>query len=361
MLSFVNPNIILSALAVLPFFAFGSPTIPDLQARAVAAKSQLACDSKYEGYAFVYFSNRDENIYIAASNGNNALSFTELNNGKPILTSTKGDGGVRDPFVLRSKEGNKFYILATDLCIGCGTSWGDAQRFGSRHLEIWESEDLVTFSAQRHVEVSPDNFGNTWAPEAYYDDELKTYVVYWASGIYNNKENPNHDPIEYQRMVYATTDDFVTFSEPKVWQDDPPHGRIDSTVIKEDGVYYRFTKATVNDCADIVQESSASLTAELKDWKMIASCIGKKAGTKEVEGPSIFKTNCKDINGPRYILLADEFGGNGYVPLESNDLTSGQWTLRKDYKYPESPRHGTIIPLTSGELEGIQKAFKSTA
>ncbi|KAF5226985.1 hypothetical protein FAUST_12064 [Fusarium austroamericanum] len=361
MLTIFKPTIILSTLAALPILISGSPTIPGSQARAQSARSQIACDSNYEGYAFLYFSNRDENIYLAASNGNNALSFTELNNGKPILTSTMGDGGVRDPFILRSHQGDKFYILATDLCIGCGTSWGDSQRFGSRYLEICESNDLITFSPQRHVEVSPANFGNTWAPEAYYDKDLKTYVVYWASSIYDNASNPDHDPIEYQRMVYATTDDFVTFSEPQVWQDDPPHGRIDSTVIKEGGVYYRFTKATVNGCADIVQESDASLTAGLNDWHMIASCIGKNAGTQEVEGPSIFKTNCGDINGPRYILLADEFGGNGYVPLESTDLASGQWTLRTDYSYPVSPRHGTIVPLTLEELEGIQKAFSTTS
>ncbi|KAL4726673.1 hypothetical protein ACLX1H_005561 [Fusarium chlamydosporum] len=360
MLSSINSIIILSALTALPNLTSGSPT-PDPPALEQVARSQINCDSKYEGYAFLYFSNRDENIYMAASDGNNALSFTELNNGKPILTSTKGDGGVRDPFILRSHDGDKFYILATDLCIGCGTSWGDAQRFGSRYLEIWESKDLITFSAQRHVEVSPANYGNTWAPEAYYDEELKTYVVYWASGIYDNEANPNHDPIEYQRMVYATTDDFITFTEPKVWQDDPPNGRIDSTVIKEGDTYYRFTKATVNGCADIVQESSSSLSAGLTKWDFIASCIGKNAGTQEVEGPSIFKTNCQDINGPRYILLVDEFGGNGYVPLESTNLDDGKWTLSKGYNYPISPRHGTIIPLTLEELEGIQKAFPITA
>ncbi|KAF5686393.1 Arabinanase levansucrase invertase [Fusarium circinatum] len=359
MLSILNPTTLLSALAALPMLTSASPT-GTIPAGPQFAKREISCNSNYEGYAFFYFSNRDENIYLAASNGNDALSFTELNNGKPILTSTKGDGGVRDPFILRSHEGDKFYILATDLCIGCGTSWGDAQRFGSRYLEIWESKDLINWSAQHHVEVSPDNYGNTWAPEAYYDDDLKTYVVYWASGIYDNEANPNHDPIEYQRMVYATTDDFITFSEPKIWQDEPPNGRIDSTVIKADGVYYRFTKATINGCADIVEESSTSLTAGLEDWHQIASCIGKNAGTQEVEGPSIFKTNCKDVNGARYILLADEFGGNGYVPLESSDLAGGKWTLRTGYKYPESPRHGTIIPLTLEELEGIQKAFVNT-
>lgn len=313
--------------------------------------------ASYEGYAFLYFTGSDENIYVASSNGNNAFSFTELNNGQPVLTSKLGDGGVRDPFIMRSIEGDKFFILATDLCIGCGTSWSEAQRNGSLHIEIWESSDLVTFSEQRHVQVSPKSYGNSWAPEAYYDEELQTYVVYWASGIYDDATNPGRETIEYQRLVYATTDDFVTFSEPVVWQDEPPKGRIDSTIIREDGIYYRFTKATIDGCADSGQESSPSLTAGLDEWTRIASCIGINAGTAEVEGPSIFKTNPGDVNGERYILIADEFGGDGYVPLESDDLTAGEWTLNNNYSYPVTPRHGTIFPLTAIELEAIVEAY----
>ncbi|KAM5356851.1 hypothetical protein ACJ41O_003497 [Fusarium nematophilum] len=300
---------VFSTLALSAVLLSGSPAVSDLRGRAAAAKYSTTCNSEYDGYAFLYFSNRDENIYMAVSNGNDALSFTELNNGQPVLISTKGDGGVRDPFILRSAEGDKSYILATDLFIGCGTTWGDASRFG----------------------------------------------------IYYDETNPDREPIEYQRMVYATTDDFVTFSEPTVWQDEPPRGRIDSTVIKEDGLYYRFTKATVDGCADVVQESSNSLAAGLEDWKRVASCIGKNTGTEEVEGPSIFRTKCRDDNGSRYILLADEFGGDGYVRIESTDLASGHWTLSGNLSYPVSPRHGTIILLTSKELEGIKEAFKSTS
>ena len=158
-------------------------------------------------------------------------------------------------------------------------------------------------------------------------------------------------------MVYATTDDFVTFTEPIVWQDDPPAGRIDSTIIEEDGVFYRFTKATVDGCADIVQESSSSLTATLDEWTRITTCIGNKAGTSAVEGPSIFKTNPGDVNGERYMLIVDEFGGKGYVPLESNSLSSGSWTLNSNYQYPTTPRHGTILQLTASELSAIRDAY----
>jgi hypothetical protein len=321
------------------------------------SNSHTARATDYEGYAFIYFTGSNEQIYIAASDGNDALSFTELNGGQPILQSTEGDRGLRDPFVMRSKEDDKFFILATDLCIGCGTDWGTAQRNGSRHIEIWESPDLINFSPQRHVLVSPDNYGMTWAPEAYYDSTIGMYVVYWASGIYDNVNDPDHDPITYPRMVYATTDDFVTFSDPVVWQDAPPEGRIDSTIIQDNGVFHRFTKATLDGCADIVQESSTSLTATLGDWTKVASCIGSHAGTSEVEGPCIFKTNPGDVNGERFILLTDEYGGGGYVPLESGSLTEPTWTLNRNYKYPTTPRHGTIIPLTATELENIQSHY----
>ena len=341
--------------AVLSLGCLAKPGFLSQSRGHLSHKSHAAAE--YEGYAFIYFSNRGEQIYLAASNGNDALSFTELNGGQPILRSTMDEGGVRDPFILRSKDGDKFFILATDLCTECGTDWNMAQRDGSWYIEIWESPDLVTFSAQRHVLVSPNNYGYTWAPEAHYDTSIGKYVVYWASAIYNDATDPDRNPIQYARMVYATTDDFVTFSGPHIWQDARPNSRIDSTVIQEGDLYYRFTKATVNGCADIVQESSHSLTAGLQSWKLVASCIGKHAGTTDVEGPIILKTNPGDIHGERYILLVDEFGGKGYVPLESNNLASGQWRLNRNYRFPTSPRHGTILPLTGAELSRIKQHF----
>ena len=56
-----------------------------------------------EGYVFAYFTGNTvdgENIFLAASNGNNALEWEELNGGQPILTSTQGTRGLRDPFLI---------------------------------------------------------------------------------------------------------------------------------------------------------------------------------------------------------------------------------------------------------------------
>ncbi|WP_435338033.1 hypothetical protein, partial [Acinetobacter sp. LH3_13] len=78
-----------------------------------------------------------------------------------------------------------------------------------------------------------------------------------------------------------------------------------------------------------------------------ASCIGKKAGTGAVEGPSIFKSNPGDVNGDKYYLFVDEYGGRGYIPLATTDIANPNWQVPASYKLPSSPRHGTVMPVTA--------------
>lgn len=331
---------------------------------AVGLLARAATAQEYEGYAFSYFvgdSLEGENIFFAASNGNDALSWTELNSGQPAITSQYGTKGLRDPFIIRSHDGGRFFLLATDLSIGSGTDWGDSQRFGSRYIEIWESEDLINWSEQRHTLVSPETAGMTWAPEAYYDDELGTYLVFWASALYDESDT-EHTGASYNRMLYATTDDFVTFSEPVVWQDSQA-SRIDTTVLKEGDTYYRFTKdeGRVTGCADIIQEHSSSLSAQLDAWTIDASCIGANAGTQAVEGPTIFKSNPNDVHGEKFYLFVDEYVNRGYIPLETDDIANPDWKVSAQYDLPASPRHGTVIPITKTELDNLTTALGTSS
>ncbi|GAB2497871.1 family 43 glycosylhydrolase [Promicromonospora xylanilytica] len=328
---------------------------------AVTVREQPAA-APYEGYAFSYFTGNSvagEKIYFAASRGNDALTWDELNDGQPTLESTEGTLGLRDPFLIRSPEGDRFFLIATDLSIGRNGDWDAAQRQGSKYLEIWESTDLVNWSEQRHVKVSPDNAGNTWAPEAYWDESLQQYVVFWASKLYA-EDDPDHTGSAYNRMLYATTRDFVTFSEAKVWQD-RGESRIDSTVIKENDTYYRFTKdegGGGTGCSDIIQEKSPTLTAvDLPGdpaWEFMAGCIGRDAGTSAVEGPTVFEANPGDTSGSPYYLFVDEYGGRGYIPLGTDDLENPDWQVAPDYDLPASPRHGTVIPVTAAELAALR-------
>lgn len=346
--------VVLNCLSAVAALAHSNPEHPEKSLDARQAPL------KYEGYAFFYFtgnSRAGENIFIAASQGNDILQWQELNGGQPILKSTQGTKGLRDPFIIRSHEGDKFFLIATDLSIGSGTSWGESIRQGSLYLEIWESPDLITWSEQRHVLVSPPTAGMTWAAEAFFDAASNSYSVYWASNLYGANDT-EHTGKSYQRMMIATTTDFVTFDTPEVWQD-AGSGRIDSTVLFDQDVYYRFTKdeGSVTGCTDILQESSTDLRAGLKDWTLVASCIGNKAGTKAVEGPTSLKSNPGDANGEKYFLFVDEYGGRGYIPLETADIAKPSWKVSASYSLPKSPRHGTIIPVTKAELEAITAKY----
>jgi hypothetical protein len=317
---------------------------------------------EYEGYAFIYFVNNTregENIFVAASNGNDALSWTELNRDQPVLQSQYGTKGLRDPFVLRSHDGGKFYLMATDLSTADGISWDEASRHGSRYLEFWESEDLVNWSEQRHILVSPETAGMSWAPEAYYDDELGTYLVYWSSTLFDETDT-EHAGSTYSRILYATTDDFVTFSEAVVWQGNG-YSRIDSTVLKEGDIYYRFTldQAAWSGCGDIIQEHSSNLSSQLDSWTLDAACIGRNAGVGGIEGPSIFKSNPNDVRGEKFYLFVDEAGGRGYIPLETEDIANPSWKVSPEYSLPDSPRHGVVLPITNAELENLKAALGS--
>jgi GH43 family beta-xylosidase len=343
----------------------GDATVTRTFAAAVPA---LPAKQEYESYLFSYFTGDSvagEKIYFGASTGNDARNWLALNGGKPVIASTQSTTGLRDPFIVRSPEGDKFYMIATDLSIGGGTSWDASQRTGSKYIEVWESTDLVNWSEQRHVQVSPDTAGNTWAPEAFYDEELGAYVVFWASKIYAETD-PNHTGSAPNVMMYATTRDFQTFTEAKVWQNTGV-SRIDSTVIKEGDTYHRFTKdeAQSMGCLDVFEETSTDLlavttkTSATGQWALQESCIGKNAGTGAVEGPTIVKANPGDVNGEGYYLFVDEFSGRKYIPLFSKTLgVDADWTIPADYTLPNpAPRHGTVLPITAEEQERVFAAL----
>ena len=330
----------------------------------VAALPRPAVDNRY---MFGYFTGdtlAGENIYLAASQGNTAMKWDVLNEGRPVLTSTEGTRGLRDPFIMRSAEGDRFFLIATDLSIGSGTSWDQALDNGSAHLEIWESTDLRTWSQQRHVKVSGPNASMTWAPEAYWDEARGEYVLYWSSRMFLDSTRP-YDKAgtpnwTYSKVMYATTRDFVTFSKARVWQD--AGDRIDSTMIEDDGTFYRFTKE-VTGCTDILQESSPTMLAPTVPgdyaWRTDASCVSKTARgtTRTTEGPTIFRANVGDTSLPTgvdrgYYLFVDDFTGAGYLPLFSETLADPTW--RTVAGSLPSSRHGSVMPVTLNQWESAR-------
>jgi hypothetical protein len=121
------------------------------------AGSASAGQPRYAGYLFVYFTGEGtadgEQVYFGLSQGNDPVRWQEPS-GRPALLSTLGTKGIRDPFVIRSPRGDRFYLIATDLRMYGSDDWDQAQRRGSRSIVVWESKDLVRWSEPRLVEVA---------------------------------------------------------------------------------------------------------------------------------------------------------------------------------------------------------------
>ena len=97
----------------------GAETVTkDMEVTVKAAPAPIGPDD-YAGYLFGHFIGEggadQEQIYFATSP--DGRYFTDLNEGKPVLMSTVGELGVRDPYMCRSAEGDRFFIVATDLSI----------------------------------------------------------------------------------------------------------------------------------------------------------------------------------------------------------------------------------------------------
>ena len=330
----------------------------------------------FEAYAFAYFAGEStddgEKIYMGASKGDDPLDYDELNDGKPVLSSQFGTKGLRDPFIIRSHEGDRFYLLATDLKAYPAVDFGEAQETGSKYLEVWESTDLVNWSNQRHIKVSSDFAGNTWAPESFYDENTGEYVVYWASALYPTTSTAGRDiNTSYQRMMYATTRDFVTFSDPKPWIDvkrGTGRGMIDATVVKDGDTFYRVVK----DEAYMIprQEKSTDLRATVTGslptttsspgWQLIKEKVGLGqpnpwGGTfTGGEGPTVFRDNDDPDHWIMFIDQPSYHGGQGYMAFETHDIASADWTSVPDADLPSSPRHGTVLPVTQDELDRMR-------
>lgn len=300
------------------------------------------------GYLFVTFRGEatpmTEQIYFMVSE--NGCDWEALNNAEPVLVSTVGEKGVRDPYILRSHDKSRFYLIATDLSIHLtGHNWNRAQTAASKSIVVWESQDLVNWSEPRLVKVAPDNAGCTWAPEAVYDAERGEYMVFWASKTAD-------DNFDKQRIWAARTRDFKIFGKPFVYIEKPTTV-IDTTIIRDSGVYYRFTKD--EKFKAITMETSEDL---MSGWQDVESfSLAKMVG---YEGPTCFLLESPEQGETaKWCLLLDWYSrGRGYQPYETGNLPGGNFVEGQKMNFPFQPvRHGTVMPITTEEMKLLVKKW----
>ena len=78
---------------------------------------------------------------------------------------------MRDPSIVKGPDGT-FHLVWT-------SSWRGDRGFGYS-----SSKDLIHWTSQRFIETGMDTTTvNTWAPELFYDDVKRQYLIIWASCV----------------------------------------------------------------------------------------------------------------------------------------------------------------------------------
>ena len=306
----------------------------------------ISCQSNlknepHTAYLFTYFTgNGDGEEAIRYAVSRDGFNYFALNDNEPIIASKSisDTGGVRDPHILRGKDGY-FYMTVTDLYTNNG--WNNTK------IILMRSNDLISWES--HVIDLPNKFHafseitRAWAPQTFYDEKEDKLMVYFSM-----LEPGSYDKIYYS---YANADFSDLESEPKQLYFSPDKKScIDGDIIFKDGQYHLFYKTEGAADKGIKVAISDKLT---EGYKPLPDY--KDQTDKAVEGSGVFKL----LNSDTYILMYDMYMDGRYQFAASTDLQNFKALGADKVSMNFHPRHGTIITITENEAKRLLKAFLS--
>jgi hypothetical protein len=248
-----------------------------------------------------------------------AYHWTDFNRTflKPAIGTQKV---LRDPSIVQGPDGI-FHLVWT-------CSWKGDKGFGYA-----SSKDLINWSEQKFLPVmeSEPKTVNVWAPEIFYDDEKKEYVIIWASTIPFRFAKGIEEEENNHRMYSITTKDFVTFSKPALFLD-PGFSVIDAVIAK------RATKDYVLVLKDNTRPNRNLKVAFAKDVLGPYENVSAPFSPKLTEGPTVVKV------GKDWLIYFDAYGQKIYSAYKTADFKTFE-DVTADVSIPEGHKHGTIIKV----------------
>jgi hypothetical protein len=295
-------------------------------------------------WIFSYFlDNGQDGMHLAYSR--DGLKWTPLGGGRPFLAPTVGGKLIRDPCVVLGPD-NVFHAVWT-------TGWYE-QGIGIAH-----SRDLIEWSeaAFLPVMVHERKAANAWAPEIFYDEETRQYLIFWSTTIPGRfpatdaSGSVNKEGIALNHRIYRTTTrDFKDFSRAELFFD-PGFNAIDATMIRDGARFVMFLKNET-----LHPEARKDIWLAVADHALGPFVIQPAPVSKEnwVEGPTAFRA------GADMIVLFDAYTRKRYEGVRSRDLAT--WTaLGAELEMPQGARHGTVFAVPEKILKGLLAATPATS
>jgi hypothetical protein len=293
----------------------------------------IAYGQEKDLYLFSYFKNNGEDgLHLAFSE--DGYKWTALNNDSSFLKPTAGvDKLMRDPCIIKGPD-NLFHMVWT-------TGWNE------KGIGYANSTDLIHWSDQQYFEVMKHEARarNCWAPEIFYDQKSRQYMIFWATtiegmfpGTQSKKENSyNH------RIYFVTTSDFKEFSETDILYD-MDFNVIDATLIENQNKYVMFLK---NETVEPVPQKNIRLatSSNLQGGYSVAS--PPITGDYWAEGPTVLKVDAG------WIVYFDKYTEKKMGAVFSKDLNV--WTdISLKIKFPPGARHGTVLTVSREILQNLK-------
>jgi hypothetical protein len=302
------------------------------QTLAVLCLAAVAASAAEDTLVFSYFmKNGEDGLYLATST--DGLQWKTLNQGKPLLRPEVGESKLmRDPSIVRAPDG-MFHMVWT-------TSWQ------GKTIGYSSSKDLVHWSPQRAIDVMPAGTDvlNCWAPEIFYDDKAKDFVIVWASTIKGRfPETLGTAGKEYNHRLYVTrTRDFKTMTPAKLFYD-PGFIVIDGALFRSNGKY-----------AMVVKNETQTPPAKYLFLTYASSLDGPwSAPGKSISGPEWAEGASPIQIGGQWYIYFDKYRNKRYGAIRSKDLENWE-DITSQISLPEGARHGTAFRAPAAVIDKLR-------
>ena len=236
---------------------------------------------------------------------------------------------MRDPSVVKGPDGT-FHLVWT-------SSWRGDRGFGYA-----SSKDLIHWTTQRFISTGmEESTVNTWAPELFYDDMKKQYLIVWASCVPGKFPDYQEDHKNNHRLYYMTTKDFKTFSKAQLFYD-PDFSAIDATLVKRGK----------DDYVMVVKDNSRPMrnikVAFAKSPYGPWSAASEPFTESFTEGPSTAKV------GDWWYIYYDSYQHKIYGAHRTKDFKTFQ-NQTGTVSFPVGHKHGTVFMADEKLVEGLIK------
>jgi len=280
-------------------------------------------------------------------------SFHEpANEGLRLLYSYDGyNWKALDSIFLKPEVGSQKVMRDASMVHGPDSTfhlvWTSSWR-GDYGFGYSSSKDLIHWSEQKHIEVMAYDTStvNVWAPELFYDDEGKQFIIVWASTIPFKFPKGIEEEKNNHRLYFITTKDFKTFSETKLFLD-PGFSVIDAVIVKRGkNDYVLVHKDNTRPMRNIkiafgkspigpYTESSAPFTESF------------------TEGPTVVKI------GNDWLIYYDSYRKGIYGCAKTSDFINFT-DITDQVSVPKGHKHGTIVMVDEGIIQTLIQYSKKS-